>query len=460
MARILLIDDEPSILNVLHSLLEQNGHEPVPARNGDDAVRLIQTEWFDLMLSDIRMSPIDGMQMLKLAKENRPEMPVILLTAFGSVETAVEAMKEGAYDYVTKPFKVDELLITVQRALEFSSMKQENQKLRDQLQDRSGFANIVSESPGMRRVCTMIERVAPTDSSVLIYGESGTGKELVARAVHAHSHRRGKNFFPVNCAALPEPLLESELFGHEKGAFTGATFQKEGLFQVVHGGTIFLDEIGSMPLSIQAKLLRVLQDHQIRRVGGVENINVNVRVVAATNERLETLIEQGRFREDLYYRLSVIPIDIPPLRERPEDIMPLVEFILRKLAGDSETPIPELTPEAQLALERYNWPGNVRELENALRHAMTFMTEGRIDDASLPARIVGYHGAAPSSRGGIPGGPPDPEMVGKSLKAYIRQKEILYISYILGVCEQDKEKAAKMMKVSLATLYRKLPEPE
>lgn len=456
MAKILIVDDEPSILNVLHTLLQSNGHDPVPARGGEQAKELLAKDVYDLMISDIRMEPVDGMELLKIAKGDRPEMPVIMLTAFGSVETAVTAMKEGAYDYVTKPFKVDELVITIDRAIEYSSVLSENRNLRAQLSQSFKFENMVAESPPMRRVCTMIERVAPTDSTVLIYGESGTGKELVAKSIHAHSGRKHKQYLPINCAALPEPLLESELFGHVKGSFTGATSNKDGLFQVAHGGTIFLDEIGSMPMSIQAKLLRVLQDQQIRRVGGTENITVNVRVVAATNDRLEKLIEEGKFREDLYYRLSVIPLEVPPLRERPEDVIPLVEFFLRRLVGEGN-PLPEIDSDAQVALEGYNWPGNVRELENALRHAITFMSEDTITPAELPARIVRFNPATGSGQYG--GGLPDPDMNGKSLKAFTRAKEVKYIKHILSQVDDDKEKAAQKLKVSLATLYRKLPEP-
>ncbi|MCB1102134.1 MAG: sigma-54-dependent Fis family transcriptional regulator, partial [Kiritimatiellae bacterium] len=362
MAKILIIDDEPSILNVLHTLLQSNGHEPIPARGGEQAKEMIANDTYDLMISDIRMEPIDGMELLRFAKEEHPEMPVIMLTAFGSVETAVAAMKEGAYDYVTKPFKVDELVITIDRALEYSSVMTENKSLREQLSQSFKFDNMVAESPAMRRVCTMIERVAPTDSTVLIYGESGTGKELVAKSIHAFSARKHKKYLPINCAALPEPLLESELFGHVKGSFTGASNNKDGLFEVANGGTIFLDEIGSMPMSIQAKLLRVLQDHQIRRVGGTENIQVNVRVVAATNDRLEKLIEEGKFREDLYYRLNVFPIWVPPLKERIGDVPDLALHFLARFAAEEGKRVTGIAQDALNMLAAYAWPGNVRQL--------------------------------------------------------------------------------------------------
>ena len=290
---------------------------------------------------------------------------------FAGVETAIESMRVGAFDYVTKPFKVDELLITIQRALKFSTTIRENQELKQELGKKFGFESIVSESEAMQRVCETVRRVAPTDTTVLIYGESGTGKEVIAKAVHANSARANKTFTAINCAALPEALLESEMFGHVKGAFTGAATDKVGLFEASEGGTIFLDEISSMPLNIQGKLLRVLQERELRRVGSNETIPVDARVIAATNLRLEEAIRDGDFREDLYYRLSVIPIEIKPLRERVEDIIPLVNFIIERDTPEGTTP-PELSPEVREVLERYKWPGNVRELENAIKHALTF----------------------------------------------------------------------------------------
>jgi len=452
MARILIVDDEPSILNVLSTLLKGQGHDCVPARGGEQAKDILRQEQFDVMISDIRMTPIDGLELLKLAKRMRPDMVVIMLTAYGSVETAVVAMKEGAFDYVTKPFKVDELLITVQRAIEFRAIVTENAQLRAELDSRYRFENIVAESAPMRKICDMIQRVAPTDSTILVLGESGTGKELVAKAIHSYSARAKARFVPINCAALPEPLLESELFGHVKGAFTGAVANKDGLFEVADGGTIFLDEMGSMPLSIQAKLLRVLQDHEIRKVGGTDSVAVNVRVVAATNDKLETLIEKGRFREDLYYRLSVIPIEIPPLRDRREDIMPLAQFMICKEVGQNRTP-PAIAPDVQVAMERYPWPGNVRELENAIRHALTFVADGVITMDVLPAKITRQ-----ASRDTLVelAGEKDPENL-RSLKSYVRNREMEYISHVLKQVGDDKEKAAKILKVSLATLYRKIP---
>jgi len=456
MSRILLVDDEPNILSVLTTLLKAEGHDVITSRGGDIAQDMIRKEVYDLMITDIRMSPVDGMQLLKQSRRERAGAAVIMLTAYGSVETAVEAMKEGAFDYVTKPFKVDELLITVKRALEYINIVAENVSLKQQLESRYQFENIVADSPAMRSVCEMIERVAPTDTTVLVLGESGTGKELVAKAIHAYSLRKTKTFVPINCAAMPEALLESELFGHVKGAFTGATSNKKGLFEAANGGTIFLDEVGSMPLALQGKLLRVLQEREIRPVGGIQTTSVDVRVLAATNDDLEEKIKNNEFREDLFYRLSVIPITISPLRERREDILPLAYHIIRSTVGENGTP-PEMDAESQLVLERYAWPGNVRELENAVRHAMTFGRDGRITRAELPARIV--ESISEGDLSGDLAGIVNDEYRGKSLKAFLRQKEKEYLEMVLEMMDGDKEAAAKSLKISLATLYRKLPDP-
>lgn len=453
MAKILLVDDEPSILSVLSVLLKAEGYEVFLADGGEKAVDMVKSKTYDLMISDIRMRPVDGMQLLKLAREHQPSMSVLMVTGYGSVETAVEALKLGAFDYITKPFKVDELLITVQRALEYNKALAENVDLKAQLSGRYRFENIIAESAPMRAVCEMIERVSPTDATVLIYGESGTGKELVAKAIHAYSRRKDKKFQPLNCAALPEPLLESELFGHVKGAFTGASTDKEGLFEVANSGTLFLDEIGTMPLNIQPKLLRVLQDKEIRRVGGNENIAVDVRVLAATNSRLESLIEQGTFREDLYYRLSVIPIEIKPLRERTEDILPLVYHFLRVGVPEGKEE-PTVDPDVLRIMEQYSWPGNVRELENAIKHALTFAVNNVITKECLPSKLL--QNVKIDSSMAIR----KDDVRGRSLKAFLRVKEKEYLSQVLKHVDGDKQKAAKALKISLATLYRKLPEPK
>ena len=452
MAKILLVDDEASILSVLSVLLKAEGYEVVPVDNGEKAMELIKSTPFDLMISDIRMRPVDGITLLKSARELRPAMSVLMITGYGTIETAVESLKYGAFDYITKPFKVDELLITVQRAIEYNKTISENIDLKAQLTGKYRFENIIAESRSMRNVCEMIERVAPTDTTVLIYGESGTGKELVAKAIHSYSSRKNKKFLPLNCAALPEPLLESELFGHVKGAFTGASVDKTGLFEVANNGTLFLDEIDSMPLGIQAKLLRVLQDKQIRKVGGNEPITVDVRVLASTSTRLEQKIAQGTFREDLYYRLSVIPIEIKPLCERPEDIMPLVYHVLHQELGANKE-LPKIEPDVLAVIEQYSWPGNVRELENALKHALTFAKNNLISKDCLPVKVI---------QASVTGGTDirHENYRGKSLKAFLRMKEKEYLADVLKDTNGDKQKAAKSLRISLATLYRKLPETQ
>lgn len=454
MPRILIVDDEPTILNLLNKILTGQGHDTTPASNGEKALQLLETGEFDLMISDINMTPVNGMELLRKAAKSYPGMGVIMLTAYGTVGTAVEAMKEGAFDYITKPFKLDELVLTVQRALEYNNALSENKDLKARLEYREQLEGIVAESPGMRKVCEMVERVAPTSTTVLVYGESGTGKELVARALHRYSPRKDQTFMAVNCAALPAQLMESEMFGHVKGAFTGAVSTKTGLFETAHNGTLFLDEITSMPLEIQSKLLRVLQDKKIRKVGGSDHTDVDVRIIAASNEKLENLIEQGKFREDLYYRLSVISIDIPPLRNRPEDILPLIDHILRRELGpDSELPL--LDHETQNILDHYNWPGNVRELENTIQHTLAFVQDGVITKSTLPAKIVdvveeGIKSGVITNR--------HEQFKGKSLKAFLHDKEREFLQRTIESMNGDKEKAAEELGISLATLYRKLPQ--
>ena len=453
MQRVLIVDNEASILSVLSTLLKAEGYDVLSIREGAKAQEVMLEDDFDLMISDIRMAPVTGMDLLRVARAKKPEMVVIMLAAYGSIETAIEAMKLGAFDYVTKPFKVDELVITVQRALEYRQAFAENKNLKAQLRTRYRFENIVAESLSMKNVCEMIERVAPTDSTVLIYGESGTGKELVAKAVHAYSNRRNNRFLAVNCAALPEALLESEMFGHMKGSFTGASSNKKGLFEAAEGGTIFLDEIGSTPLSIQGKLLRVLQEQEIRRVGGNETIPVDARVVSATNTRLEDLIKAERFREDLYYRLSVIPITIEPIRDRKEDIIPLVYHVVRQELGPNRE-MPKIAPDVHDILERYQWPGNVRELENAIKHALTFATGSVITRDVLPPKVLRAVGRIDAPTDAVDFG--DGSRF-RALKTYLKSKECEYIEQVVSAVGGNKDRAASALKISLATLYRKLP---
>lgn len=451
MAKIILVDNEATILNVLSTVLKVEGYEVKTFREVEKAIEHLKSEEFDLLISDIRMSPLNGMDLLKWVRTERPGMSVIMFTAYGSVETAIEAMKLGAFDYVTKPFKMDELLITIQRALDYRNAITENQDLKAQLTTRFRFENIVAESRSMKTVCEMIERIAPTETTVLIYGESGTGKELVAKAIHSHSQRKNKRFLAVNCAALPEPLLESEMFGHIKGAFTGASVTKKGLFEAAEGGTLFLDEIGSVSMNIQSKLLRVLQEKEVRKIGSNENTPVDARVVAATNTRLEDLIKEGKFREDLYYRLCIVPITIEPLRERREDIMPLVYHFLKQELGPNRE-LPKINSNVVKIFENYSWPGNVREIDNAIKHCLTFARDNEITVEVIPARIS----AAMSTY--VSKDSTSEDSVIRSLKNYIKIKEQEYLGQVIANCNGDKEKAAAALKISLATLYRKLPK--
>lgn len=451
MARIIIVDNDASILTVLHTILKSEGHETATYREGTTAIDALQAENFDLLISDIRMSPVGGMELLKKAREICPDMAVIMLTAFGSVETAIEAMKLGAFDYITKPFKVDELIVTVDRALQYSRALSDNVNLKARFSAKHEFKDIVAQSKSMQQVCKDITRVAPTDTNVLIYGESGTGKELIAKAIHSYSRRNKEKFLAVNCAALPGQLLESEMFGHVKGAFTGASADKKGLFEAAQGGTIFLDEVGSIPKATQGKLLRVLQEREIRRVGGNETIDVDARVISATNTSLEEAVHNGSFREDLYYRLNVIPIHVEPLRKRKEDIPPLITKIMRKEIG-SDSALPELHPETRNIIMKYDWPGNVRELENAIKHCLTFANSDQISPDLLPQKIL--HNVAEMSMGFDVGSSQGGFL---PLRDFLEKKEQEYLQKLLELFDDDKEKVAGTLEISLATLYRKLP---
>lgn len=452
MARILVVDNDPSVISVLQTLLKAEGFDVQAATNGDDAHRLFQEQTFELMICDIRMDPVDGMQVLTWARQEKPDMCVIMLTAFSTVETAVDAMKLGAFEYIKKPFKVDELLLIVQRALEYSRTMAENSALKAQVQTRYRFEHIVAESRAMKHLCEMIERIAPTDQTVLICGESGTGKELVAKAIHCYSRRRAHPFIAINCAALPEALLESEMFGHAKGAFTGASAEKIGLFEAATDGTILLDEISSMPLGIQGKLLRALQEGEIRRLGETKNIAVHPRILAATNVELEALTASGAFREDLYFRLSVIPLTITPLRQRREDILPLVFHVLKEETPQG-TPLPDIEPQVMNILESYAWPGNVRELISAVKHALTFAANRVLKPEHLPARIL----ESVKSGDSLHAAGMDLENFRcMPLKSFLQQREADYIQQVIDACDGDKDRAAKALSISLATLYRKL----
>jgi len=453
MAKILVADDDPTILSLLNKILTSKGHELKLAEHGQAAEELLKTESFDLLISDIKMEPVDGIQLLRKTRMLRPNVGVIMLTAYATVNTAVEAMKEGAFDYIPKPFKIDELLATVKRAIEYQKSAAGQACTEIPVETKKYFGNIVAESESMLNVCEMIKRVAPTKTTILITGQSGTGKELVAEALHTYSARASEPFIAVNCAALPETLIESELFGHVKGAFTGANINKDGLFEAAKGGTIFLDEINSLPLQVQSKLLRAIQSKKIRNVGGTQEFEVDVRIVASSNQNLEELVKEGSFREDLFYRLSVISIEIPPLNTRPDDILPLIQHFIAQECEDSEFPV--IDPAVLAILQNYTWPGNVRELQNVIQHCVTFLEDNKITKDTLPSKlIVAYEANAGNVATALSG----EFEKGKSLKAFLRSKEKEYLKKVIETMGGDKAKAAKELDISLATLYRKLPE--
>ena len=364
MNKILIADDEKSMRDFLSIMLKKEGYDVTAAGNGEDAASAVQADIYDLVITDVRMPQLDGIGLLRTIKELSPETIVVMITAFASTDTAVEAMKLGAYDYITKPFKIEEIKLVIQKALEKRLLRKENILLKREIESRAGFENFIGKSEPMQRVFSLIKQVADTRSTVLITGESGTGKELVARAVHFSGSRNNSPFVTVNCGALPETLLESELFGYMKGAFTGAVSNRQGLFEAANGGTIFLDEISATTPALQIKLLRVLQEREFKRVGGTADIKVDVRIIAASNKDLQAEVAKGMFREDLYYRLNVIPIHLSPLRERRDDIPLLVDFFLKKVIPGRE--LKKISPEAIGILLNYRWPGNVRELENTI----------------------------------------------------------------------------------------------
>ena len=383
---ILIVEDEKNMREVLRILLEGENYAVTSASNGLEGLSYIGKDIFDLIITDMKMPRVDGFELLKKIKEISPDTIVIMITAFGTTETAIEAMKLGAYDYINKPFNIDEIRLIVKKAIEKKRLSEELLLLREKVQTSYTLENIVGKSSGMQDMFKLIPRIAQSMSNVLIIGESGSGKELVATALHNLSHRKEKNFITINCAAFSEGLLESELFGHMKGAFTGAMYNKQGLFEIADGGSVFLDEIGEMPISLQAKLLRVIENGTFRRVGGTTDIKVDVRIISATNKDIQEEVSSGRFREDLYYRLNVVPVRIPPLRERKEDIPLLVDHFLKK-AFDHQK---KIAPEAMRILVEYPWKGNVRELENVIERVILLTDKEEITPAELPSEVTGH----------------------------------------------------------------------
>lgn len=388
MEKLLVIDDEKSILDLLNVVFEKEGYAVETSLSATRAVELIGNDDIDMIISDIKMPKMNGMELLRYVRKNRPDIPIVMITAYGTIKQAVEALKAGAMDYIVKPFDVEELKIIVAQGLEKKRLKEENLFLKRELKEKYDFQNMIGKSKVMHEIYNLIEKVACTDSTVLITGESGTGKEIAARAIHYLSTRRDRAFVSINCGALPENLLESELFGHVKGAFTGAVVNKKGMFEVAEKGTLFLDEVGEMSPWTQVKLLRALQDKRIRRVGGTEEIPVDVRIVAASNQDLKRSINEGNFREDLYYRLNVISFEMPPLRKRKEDIPLLVNHFLEKYCNGMERRMKRIAPDVIDVLESYPWPGNVRELENIIERIVAIEERGTITKGSLPKELL------------------------------------------------------------------------
>jgi DNA-binding NtrC family response regulator len=438
--KILIIDDDSSLRRVLEYNLQQEGYDVTTAADGESGLQLFAEQAPAIVITDLKMPGMGGFQLLSAVKERSPSTVVIVLTAFGAIDTAVEAMKLGAFDYLTKPFNREELKLTVRKALELRGLSEENRLLKEELSGRAEFKSIVGTSRAMEGVFSVVRKVADTEATVLITGESGTGKELVARAVHSGSSRRGAPFVAVNCAAIPRDLLESELFGHLKGAFTGAIRDKEGKFQHAEGGTIFLDEVGDLPLELQPKLLRVLQERVVEPVGGTSPQKIDVRVVAATNADLEKWIVEGKFREDLYYRLCVIPLELPPLRERVEDIPLLVRYFCGKFGAEAAT----FSKQALERLQSYAWPGNVRELENTVERLLIMRESDQIGADDLPDKISAV---AAKSEGGVLRLPPE----GYSLE----QLEMEVVLEALARCDWNQTRAARFLRIPRHTLiYR------
>ncbi|MFH1261915.1 MAG: sigma-54 dependent transcriptional regulator [Pseudomonadota bacterium] len=442
---ILLVEDDEANRTSVAKILEKEDYRIVQAKDGREALDWLRKESIDLILTDFKMPEMDGMDLLKAARLIKPRIDVILMTAHGTIETAVEAMKEGAYDFIPKPFKRATLLRIIEKNFEKVVLMRENERLRGELERYHAQKEIIGQSSGIRHVLEMVSHVAPSSATVLLQGESGTGKELVAEALHRQSSRAGKPFVKVSCAALPETLLEAELFGYEKGAFTGALNRKEGRFELADGGTLFLDEIGEVSPSVQVKLLRVLQEGEFERLGGTQSLRCDVRIVAASNRDLEEAVREKTFREDLFYRLNVITIAIPPLRSRRDDISILVEHFLKIHAAKNDKRPPAFDEEAMKVLSNYNWPGNVRELENTIERAVVLCRSERLTVSDLPENIK----KAPVAEGDripIPIGMP------------LEEVEALLIRETLNRAGGDKTLAAKLLGVAPRTIYRKLEE--
>ena len=447
-AHLLVVDDDPVTVNLLKEVLTKEGYQVTTALSGEEAITRGMETFFDIVLTDVRMGEKDGMEVLRSFKKSSPETTFILITAFGSIETAIEAIREGAFDYISKPFKLEEIELTIRRALEQRKLLQENKFYRQELLSKYQFKNVIGRTSQMFDIYKTIAKVADTKSTVLLYGERGTGKELTARSIHYNSNRSHRPFIPVDCASLVETLLETELFGHVRGAFTGAVAARKGLFEEGDGGTIFLDEVANINLSMQTKLLRFLQEHEIKRVGGTESLKVDVRIVAATNQQLEPLVKDGKFREDLFYRLNVVTITLPPLRERKEDIPLLANHFTQRFSEEYKKSISHISPEAFEILNQYSWPGNVRELENTIERAVVLSIHPIILPEDLPQKLLSS----------IPDGKLDdlkrkyPLVSDKLLS--LKDVEKNYVQKVLQETKGNKKKAAEILGIDRTTLYR------
>lgn len=451
METILVVEDKESMAEMLRETLESEGYTVIAVMDGAEGIKHLKEDRIDLVLTDLKLPKKDGLEVLKASKEENKLIPVIVMTAYGSIEIAVDAIKRGAFDFITKPFDTDHLLVLIKRALENQRLLTENILLKEEFASRLGFPRIIGKSEKITAVAHMVQRVAPTKSTVLLLGESGTGKELFARAIHNLSKRQKYPFVPINCAAIPRDLLESELFGHEKGSYTGADAKKLGKFELADKGTIFLDEVGDMDLAIQSKLLRAIEDGEIERIGASKTIKVDVRIVAASNKNLEKEVEEKKFREDLFYRLNVFPITIPPLKERREDVSLLVEYFLQKYCLEIKTSEKSVSKEALDMLMNYHWKGNVRELENAIERAV-ILCDG---DIITPEHFILDRQATSASAKSIQPIDGPLELVAKEA---LRVAESKRIKDVLRETKGNKTKAAEILKVSYKTLLTKIKE--
>ena len=447
--RVLVVDDDEPHAQAVAESLERVGYECVIATSGRDGIRMIEEQNFDIVLTDLIMDGVGGLEILSKAKRELPDAEVVILTGNGTIKTAVTAMQAGATQYLTKPLDISELRTVVDKASQTQRLARSNVELQRQLNERFGFEGVIGSSPTMHSVVARLRQIAPTSATVLITGESGTGKELVAKALHNNSPRRYKPFVPLNCAALSENILESELFGHIRGAFTGADRERKGWFEHANGGTLFLDEVGDIPLSTQVKLLRALESGEIVRVGTNEPVKVNVRLISATNRDLAEAISSGQFRQDLFHRLKVVSVKLPPLRSRKEDIPLLIDYFLKEFAATHEKPVPSVTPAVRKALAAYSWPGNVRELRNVIESMVVIDCDGVLDVDDLTDDIQAA--AVESVDGGLSGGT---HLVGNSLEAI----EKFYILETLKQTEGNRQEAASILGIGERTLYRKIKE--